>query len=168
LAVLRASHRGGIAQFTLIARYSNGVDRDVTNGAAWRSSNESVLSISPDGRATGIMVGEVSLAAAFESGTAVRNEVLVLPSGTFKLAGRVRDSIFPVPGADVSSAGAANTTAADGSYRLYGVAGDIEVRVRKEGYEDASKRLLVASPNQHLDSISRLAGRERTSPDGTR
>jgi hypothetical protein len=140
---------GGTAQFSVIAHQSDGSTRDVTNEATWATSDETVLGISPTGMATGRERGEGSISARVRELTATKGNVVVAPAGTFRLSGRVRDAGDPLSGARVevtagTGRGLAMTTS-NGNYRLYGVAGDIEVRVTGDGYQEQRKTLQVAS-----------------------
>jgi hypothetical protein len=91
----------GTEQFRAMARYSDGTTRDVTTEASWQSSEATVLSISPAGLATGKMRGEATLTALFESRAAVKGGVMVLPPGTYRVSGVIRDSGHPVSGVRV-------------------------------------------------------------------
>jgi hypothetical protein len=77
--------------------------------------------------------------------------VMVLPTGTFLLTGIVSDGDVPVGGATVTvTAGqgaglSASTSVYDGSYLLYGVAGDVRVQVSKDGYATAIRTLTINS-----------------------
>ena len=147
---------GTSARFTALARYGDGSTRDVTSAATWRSSNTAVLAVSLDGSATGGDRGEASITAAFEGFTVVKTAIMVLPAGTFRLIGTVRDSGYAIPGVKVMANGAdgptltATTDAAAGAYRVYGVAGNVQVTATKEGYAPASKLVQVQS-HQSLD-----------------
>ena len=70
--------------------------------------------------------------------------------GTYRLSGIVMDDGAGVSDAEVSvlSGAGAGLTArtVDGVYKLYGVAGDSEIRVRKEGYQSARELLDVSGP----------------------
>lgn len=92
---------GESAQFAATAYQSDGSTRNVTNEAQWRSGNPSVLSISANGLATGRERGEAPITAAFAGRTANKSNVFVLPAGTYRLAGAVRDAGVLVSGARV-------------------------------------------------------------------
>ncbi len=143
---------GESAQFTATAHMSDGSTRNVTNEAVWRTGNQSVLTISSTGLATGRERGEASVEVSASGRTAVKNDVIVVPAGTYRLIGTVRDADIPVWGAQVEvTAGTGQGLAASGAfYRLYGVTGDIEVRVTADGYQEQKKRLQVTS-HQTLD-----------------
>lgn len=130
---------GGTAQFVATARYSDGSSRDVSSEAAWRTQQSLVLTISETGLATGRSAGETTVSAGFQGRGSTTGQVVVTSPGTYRLLGSVRDSGLPVSGAEVAvSAGPAEgltATTVNGTYRLYGVHGDAEVRVRRPGYE---------------------------------
>jgi hypothetical protein len=141
---------GGTEQFKAIARYSDGTTRDVTNEASWQSSDVSVLSISPTGVVTGHGRGEASVTASFQGSSSVKGGVMVIPPNTYRLSGSVRDAGLSVLGARVEVAsgpdqGLGATVTDNGTYRLYGVAGDVDIRATSEGYKEMTKRLRVTS-----------------------
>ena len=144
---------GGTAQFTATAFYSDGSSRDVSAEASWNAS-PSVLSISTTGLASGLKPGEGAVSFQFGGRSAVKGEVMVLRPGTYRLTGSVLDAGLPVAGAEVAvSFGPAeglSATTVLGHYRLYGVFGDAEIRVRRQGYEEQKKRIVVTA-HQALD-----------------
>jgi hypothetical protein len=157
-------------QFAALLRDSDGSSRDVTGQAVWRSSDDAIVSVSTAGLATGLAPGEVALTAAFDGRTAVRAGIMVLPDGTFRLMGVVRDEGFPVGGARIAveggSTAAVTATAHEGTgqYHVYGVAGTVRVTAAKDGFEPATKILLVNS-HQNLDFDLASVG-PRQSVDG--
>jgi len=134
-------------QFTATARYSDGSNEDVTKSATWRTGQTTVLTISDTGLATAHVLGETFVTAAYSARSATKGDVIVVPAGTFRVSGRIRDSGASVSGANVrvmsGPSQGLNVNSTDGFYRLYGVAGDSELRVQKDGYEDARRRLIV-------------------------
>jgi hypothetical protein len=95
----------------------------------------------PDGRATAHEKGDAMVSANFIVWMATR-EMIVVPPSTFRIAGLVTEADGPpgpVIGASVAvtagvGAGLVTTTGEDGRYRLYGVAGDVQLQITKEGY----------------------------------
>ena len=153
---------GGSARFTATGRYGDGSSRDVTAQAIWRSSDTSVLTLAPNGEATAVSRGEVGVIAGLEGRGATKTGVLVVPPGTFKLSGVVRGGASFLRGAEVTvvsgeGTGLTTTSAEDGRYSLYGVAGDIDVRFTSEGYEETIRHVL-ASGNRVLDVQLPLLG----------
>jgi hypothetical protein len=138
---------GGTAQYTVIGQFSNGSTRDVTATSTWRSSDGEVLSIAPNGGATAGKPGQVVLAAE-NSGRRSSIDVLVLVPGTFRLTGTVGQAGGPIADAivdllDGSRAVMSTRTDESGTYRLFGVAGEVEVRASKVGYVTEVNRLTV-------------------------
>ncbi|MGH9200604.1 MAG: carboxypeptidase regulatory-like domain-containing protein [Vicinamibacterales bacterium] len=159
---------GETAQFTATARQSDSSTRNVTNEVAWRTGNQSVLTISSTGLATGRDRGESSIQASLGGRTAIKDDVIVVPAGTYRLIGTLRESGFLVSGARVevtAGTGQGLAVTANGGYRLYGVAGDIEVRVTADGYQEQRKRLQVTS-HQTLD-FDLILSRPRPDVSGT-
>lgn len=145
---------GQTAQFTATAHQSDGSTRDITSQVSWRSNRTSVLTVSASGLATAHDVGESTISADAPpfTGTTV---VVVVPAGTYRLAGTVREGGSVISGARVEIRGGAGaalvtTTAAGGRYALFGVAGDTELRVTKDGYREHVQRVAV-SDHQILD-----------------
>jgi Bacterial Ig-like domain (group 2) len=131
---------GGTVQLTAIARLSDGSSRDITQEAVWASSNRMVLTVSA-GRVTGVQTGEARALVGLGATTANR-EVIVVPQDTFRIVGLVTEvdgPSSPVIGATVAvasgvGAGLTTSTGDDGRYKLYGLAGDVELQISKNGY----------------------------------
>jgi hypothetical protein len=139
---------GGTAQYTATGQFSNGSTRDVTATTTWRSSDSDVLSIASGGRANAGRPGQVVVAAE-NSGRRAGIDVLVLAPGTFRLTGTVSDAGTPISDATVDlldGSRAVMSTRSDdsGTYRLLGVAGNIEIRASKAGYVTQVNRLTVS------------------------
>jgi hypothetical protein len=138
---------GTSAQYKVIGQISDGTTQDLTTSSTWRSSDDGVLAISESGGASGGKAGEVVLAAE-KNGKRASLQVLVLAPGTFRVTGLVSDSGTAIPGATVdvlngSRAAMTTQTDADGIYRLYGLSGAIELRVRALGYPEQVRALTV-------------------------
>jgi len=131
---------GTKAQYTAIGQMSDGTTQDLTSTTAWRSSDTAVLSLTAGGEATGGKPGE-AVVAAENNARRSSVQVLVLAAGTHRLTGLVSDGGSPVAGATVdvldgSRAVMSVRTDDQGIYRLYGLTGDVELRVRADGYPD--------------------------------
>ena len=142
------------AQFTSRAFYSDGSQRDVTTEASWRAGQTSILTIAANGVATGQAVGETWISASFGGRGATRTDIIVVPTGTYRVMGNVTDAGVMVPDADIrvmsGPSQGLSTKTLFGSYRLYGVTGDSEIRVTKAGYEETRRRLVV-SKHERVD-----------------
>ena len=142
------------AQFTSRAFYSDGSQRDVTAEASWRAGQTSILTIDATGVATGRAMGETSITASFGGRGATRSDIIVVPAGTYRVMGNIRDAGVIVTDAEIrvmsGPSQGLNTKTTTGFYKLYGVAGDSEIRVTKAGYEEARRRLIVSN-HQRVD-----------------
>lgn len=147
---------GQTAQLAAIAIAQDGSSRDVSASASWRAFRLSILTVQA-GLVSGVAVGESNVEAVF-NGLRSTREIVVVPAGTFRLFGFVSEADYagiPVVDARVEatsgqSAGVQTTTAPDGRYRLYGVAGDTTLRVSKEGYQTHTQNLVVTDDTPSL------------------
>jgi hypothetical protein len=124
-------------QFTAIATFSDRTSRDVTADATWRVFNNGVFTVTA-GLVTATTVGESSLTVSYQNRGAGL-AIVGIPSGTGILTGSVREANFPIAGARIevvggSLAGRSTTSDSSGSYRLYGVVGDLQIRVSAVDY----------------------------------
>ena len=138
---------GTRAQYSAIGQMSDGTTQDVTATTTWRTSDADVLSVSASGEAAGGKNGE-AIVAAENSAKRASLQVLVLTPGTYRLTGLVSDNGIPISGAavdvlDGSRAVMSARSDAEGIYRLYGLVGDVEVRVRVDGYPDQVRGIPV-------------------------
>lgn len=139
---------GATVQFTASARMSDGSTQDYTTKVNWRSNNVSMVTIaSTTGQATGQATGETQLQAILPAMRATAN-VMVVPAGTYRLTGTVTESGLPVVKATVAvtsgiGTGLSASTDFGGVYRIYGVAGQIELTVTKDGYVPIVQPLFV-------------------------
>jgi hypothetical protein len=121
----------------------------VTAAAAWQASNTSIFTVAAGlVTAAASAVGESYLTAAYQNRSA-NVSVVVLPTGTGILTGLVRESSFPIAGARIevvggSYAGRSTTSDGSGNYRLYGVAGDLQIRVSTVSHVPQNVRVNVA------------------------
>ena len=143
-------------QFTATVHMSDGSSRDVTTSASWRSPWVAFV-VSAPGLLTAQQNGTIDLSAAYAGLTSTR-EVIAVPEGTFRLTGTVTDVTAPagpvesaqLKVTDGTGRGLFASTGPDGRYFLYGVAGDIELRVTKHRYRDHVQRVVVTD-HQALD-----------------
>jgi hypothetical protein len=104
---------------------------------------------------TGHATGDATIKVSLLNCCAASITLLVLPPDTYRLVGTVLESNAPLYGATVTvlkgtGAGLSVTTNGSGGYRLYGVAGPIQIKVRKPGYDDIVKTFTVTQ-NDTLD-----------------
>ena len=150
---------GTSVQMTLNAVKSDSSVENVTAQAQWFSSDPRVLEVSASGLATAKIVGEATIRAQYRAMSGTRLTVVV-PQGTFRLAGTVNDSGVPLPGATVAiiaGVGEGLTTTTDGSgrYALYGVAGRVRLHAKREGYSNLVEELDVTD-NRAFDFEMKL------------
>src|SRR4029453_8494151 len=148
--------------------------RDITQEAVWASSNRMVLTVSA-GRVTGVQTGEARALVGLGA-TSANREVVVVPQGTFRVVGLVTEAdtpSSPVVGATVAvtvgvGAGLTTNTGDDGRYKLYGLAGDVELRISKNGYQTSvqqyraddhailNAQLRLENPRRNLSGVYTL------------
>ena len=124
-------------QFTAIATFSDRTTRDVTADATWRVLNSVVFTVAA-GLVTATGVGEGTLSVSYQNRGASLS-IVGIPSGTGILTGFVREATFPISGATIevaggSFAGRSTTSNSSGFYRLYGVVGELQIRVSAGDY----------------------------------
>ena len=160
---------GQSAQYSLVLRSSDGSTRPV-NGVQWNSSNWALLQVSESGLATAAPLhGDATLQAHVTDPTATgprlaTREILVLPDGTFRLVGFIREAGsggLPVPGARLEARVDADlsapivtfaTSITEGAYKLYGVPGNAFIHIRKSGYRSTTFPVqLGAHDTRHFD-----------------
>jgi hypothetical protein len=122
-------------QFTVTAVRSDGSTTDVTSQASWNFATP-LLTMSTPGRFTGKAKGETNVSVATGGRSALRS-VIVVPVGTYRLKGTVRDAGVAVDAhvrIENGSLGTVDLDTAGGQYTVFGVAGETRVTVTKDGY----------------------------------
>ena len=139
-----------------------GARQDVTARVTWTSSNVAVLSVSSDGRVTGGAVGEATVRAILDDLSASA-PVIVVPPGTFRLAGVVRasGSTTTLSGAVVqliteSGEVLSAVTAFPVGFRFYGVAGRARLRISRSGFHPYEAEIDIHDHLVHDVSLSAL------------
>ena len=139
----------GTVPFTATA-FDNGAGHDVTATAIWSTSDRGVVTVSDTGVATGVAPGDAMISAALDTRVALK-PVIVLPAGTFRVLGSVREAGvgLPVAGARVEAREGETivlqtTSGADGRFRLYGVPAHADLRITRDGYVAATQTLNLA------------------------
>ena len=139
---------GQTASYSVIEHLSNGTSRALPT-ATWTSSNTSLIQVTNSGVATAQpRTGEAVITV--RTTRQASKEVLVLPAGTFRLVGQVTDAeqiSIPIPDASIAVVGGSPTTStnAAGNFRLYGVPGDAEMEVSREGYGVLRERIQLTT-----------------------
>lgn len=132
---------GESVQLTANAVKADGSVENVSSQAVWTPQTSDILQISPSGLATGKTRGE-AFATARYAGLSASARILVLPPGTFRLSGIIKEGDVGVPGVAVtviSGVGEGLTGMSDGGgvYVLYGVSGTVRIRITREAYLEA-------------------------------
>ena len=138
------------AQFIATGHFEDGSSLDLTQEVSWSGTSQTLAGSAVSGFYTGKARGAATVDAGVHVPVYVRasKQVLVLPTGTYRLTGRVVEAEKPGPvsGATVAIDGDPDLsvrTASDGSFRIYGVVGSVELRVTMPGYVNDARRLLV-------------------------
>ena len=145
---------GASAPLTLLAHLADGSSREVTPHATYLSSDPGILALVAPGRVRAHAPGEANISVTYRSLRTARL-MFSMPTGTFRLTGRVTGEGTGVDGAEVrvvsgAGAGLSATTGPSGQYRLYGVAGDTRVQVRKPEYVTIAQTIDIGQ-NSSLD-----------------
>ena len=168
---------GGTLQLSATALLSDGTTREITKEASWQTDRGDLLSISKTGLVTaGANRGEAQVLAKYTGHPAAwRNAevgsrtLLVLPAGTYRLTGVVKDGGAPVEGALVAITGGTATGTSvvteRGAFRFYGVSGETEIRVTKDGYDTTVHRVIVT--NHQTTEVEIVPSRPRAIVAGT-
>jgi len=131
---------GETVQFGLTARMPDGTSRDVTKEASWRAGLD--VSIDGSGLVTGVRLGQARIQGTYGNTTASK-DVVVVPTATFRLVGKVFEADNPsqpvidarVEATTATGASLVTSTASNGFYAFYGVAGETILRVSREGFD---------------------------------
>ena len=81
---------GETSALTLVAKFTDATTKQVSDEAAWTTSNASVATVSPTGVLTAVGLGKASITATY-LGRTLTSTVTVSPAGTFVISGRARD-----------------------------------------------------------------------------
>ena len=130
---------GQAVQFAAIRHLSDGTTEDVTARVSWFTSQPDVLSLSTPGLFTGIKSGGPSISAAFGSLRATMSDLIVVPEGTFRLRGTVRDGGVAVDALvriENDALGRTDVQTIRGEYVVYGVKGEVRLTALKSGYHE--------------------------------
>jgi hypothetical protein len=133
-------------QFAAIGQYPDGSTEDVTFGSNWRRGVSLAIDVGAQGLVTGRFIGESTVRAFVHipntlSPLSDSREVIVVPAGTFRIAGQVTTGspAQPVVNAVIAvdsgpATGQSATSDWEGRYALYGVVGESQIRGTKDGF----------------------------------
>ena len=160
-------HLGKTAQYRAIAHQSDNTTEDVTSEADWATTHPSVLAVSSTGLAEGRANGEVAVRVLKDRLGATMSGIIVVPEGTFRLRGTVRDEGLPVDAVvriEDQASGRSEVPAVRGQYAAFGVAGQARVIAVKDGYRQQPVSVVI-SDHQQLD-LEVVLSRPRTDVSG--
>jgi len=146
---------GDIGHFTAIATWPDESTKDVTSGAVWFSQQPAVVSVVSPGILKAVSLGRTTVSVGYPP-VAKDLVVEVRPPGTFVLVGTISEPTnLPVDGAGVEivsgpSAVRSTQSRSDGRYEFFGLSGNLQIRVTKEGY-NASEQVVSVTADQVLD-----------------
>ena len=151
---------GATVQLTANAVKSNGSVEDVTSQVQWGSTTGlRLVTVSAGGLATaGAIRGETEIIAHYE-GRSASARLMVLPTGTFRLTGRITENGLGVRSVIVTvvagvGEGLVTATLESGAYTFYGVQGRVRLQARREGYQDAIEEVDVSGHSTHGFELS--------------
>jgi hypothetical protein len=152
---------GETARFTATARYTDGSTKDVTAGTTWSAFPAGVLRLTSPGVFDVVAAGETRVQGSYQRLFSQAQPLLVVPAGTFKLFGVVSDGSGVVEGVVVEarSGGGSKTvtTARDGKYAFYGVAGAVELLASARGYDPVDVTFTVSEHTTRNVSLTTTA-----------
>jgi hypothetical protein len=131
---------------TLMAYHGSASPEDVTAQATWASSSPDVLLVTA-GSVNGVREGEATITAQYGGLTATK-ALTVLTPGTYVVSGNVNDSGFGLANARVDvlsgvGAGKSAVTDANGAFKLYGIAGTVQMQASADSYQSAAQAVNV-------------------------
>ncbi|HXG70114.1 MAG TPA: hypothetical protein VNJ04_05810 [Gemmatimonadaceae bacterium] len=161
---------GESVQLTVNAIRADGSVENVSSKAQWTPTTSEILQVSSTGLATAKNLGEQTVSAQF-FGLSATARILVLPKGTFRLSGNVRESGFGIGNVTLTvisgvEEGLTTTSRSDGFYALYGVSGPVRIDTKRDGYLTGTQRLDVTAHRTGYD-FEMVPARPRTDYRGT-
>ena len=139
-------HIGETAQYTATGHYSDTSTRDVTTEAAWASPSATLENLG-NGRYAGRSAGFATVSAGLMGRQAGLSSLIVVPPGTYRLSGTVRDSGLRIDtGVTIEDVqGQRTVQTSDGFYSVFGVAGDTRITIARDGYLPQTKQVAMDS-----------------------
>lgn len=145
--------------YTATALMSDGTTHDAAADVTWRT-NPNLLDMTAPGRFVGKAGGDAFVTITLGRLTSTISSVIVVPKGTFRLNGTVKDEGAPVRDAtifiDNQALGRRTIESPDGTYRVFGVAGLTRLSVSKPGYATNTSDLTITD-HQRVDVDMKLS-----------
>ena len=143
---------GKTVQMGVVARFTDGSERNVTSDSSWSSSQIQVATVVA-GVITGNALGRAQIRAQYQS-RSVSISIVVKPEGTFVVSGNITEpGAISIPGATVTVLGsvpAYQVVSPSGFYELFGVSGTVTLLVSKPGCLDETW-ILEVTQDQKVD-----------------
>jgi len=162
---------GESVQLIAKATKSDGSVEDVSSRVVWSVSANRSLQLSPTGLATGLEPGEDEVVVRIGPPNVphANKRIFVVPKGTFVLSGTIHDQGVLIPDVTVlvrSGTGQGLSSAASGFgfFRLYGVAGPVQLELKKNGFLTALPQVNVV---RHMTQNFELVSERRPDYRGT-
>ena len=154
---------GESVQLTANAVKSDNSVENVTAKATWSPQSSPTLTVNSAGVVTGQARGEQVVQARYE-GRQATLRVFVLPRGTFKLSGSVRENGVGIQNAEIrvisgTGQGLSTRSGFGGGYTLYGVAGNVRLEVTRDGYH--TRQLDLDVRGHHVEAVDIVAAQPR-------
>ena len=158
---------GETAQLTATATLSDNTTKDVTSNGTWQRGDARVVTVSAGGLVTVVGFGATWTSFTYQSrGAGIT--VTVTPSGTFVVAGRVREpGASGVPNVRVvdTMSGRSVTTDTDGNFSLAELPRlQAHFKVEKEGFEPAEADATQTNVDLPLQHVVRLTAGTTVTP----
>ena len=136
-------------QFTATGTFSDGSTRDLTSSATWTTFTTLQVRHAGGGRFDALASGDATISAS-AMGRATSRQLIVVPQGTYRLSGSVRDASGGVENVRVevisgTGTGLSSTSGFNGGYALHGVAGDVRLRASAPGYTTQELNVTVGT-----------------------
>jgi len=170
---------GQVVQFNALVVMTDGTPKVVASPdtkIAWRTSSSSILTVDSSGRATAgkvngattLTVEVTNLPGPTSPGGVSRStkEIVVVPDGTYRLVGIVRDAEFanvPIVGArvEVTPGPLVATTDFGGRFTVFGAPADVDVKITKDTYQPSSQSLRLSAHTTQNFQLAPVSARLR-------
>jgi hypothetical protein len=147
-------------QFTATATFTDGSTSNVTDQAAWQSSNSGIAQVTSTGLVSGLAAGEADISATFGGRTGTQHVTISPPAAsTFTVSGTVTDGTSGgrLPGVTIAIGSRTTTTDASGNYSLTGISGgSATVTASATGYITGEQAQTIAANTTVNFVLSRI------------
>jgi hypothetical protein len=141
---------GETTQLTAAGTLADGTTLDLTDEVRWVSLSRAVVSVSPGGLLTVMGFGRGTIGATYRTKSTTRF-VTATPTGTFAIAGRVREpghSALPRVRVLATQSGESVLTDANGEFTLGALVANGDLRADQEGFEPLTVAFQKTDPSE--------------------